>query len=842
MAALTSTELLFRNQRRLLLQRSPTQIGVDWVEVRTGRQPEQWQLHLHFVPADENTPNKVTLPQGLDRRQVRLALAGRPATDVRLEAILEPETATAAGIPDVRPDELILLVRKPRSVGGELPAYTLELAGVPHLDPFFAQADFVFRPGRFGQVIHAPVLPSQEPPIPLQINYLAKDYASFRTLMLNQMSVLMPEWSERNPSDLGVALVEVLAYAGDTLSYYQDAVATEAYLETARRRISLRRHTRWLDYFLHDGCIARDCVQVQVGPNADGVELPAGTQFLNASNVPDVLIEGTEDYRLALAQNPQVFESMHDQRFFAEHNAEIEIYTWGAADFALIRGTHRAALAGHFPRLAAGDVLIFEEQRGASTGKEADADPNHRHAVRLCQPPHLSYDPLGQNPQGAAGPGYPITEIEWFIEDALPFDLQVSTEIGNRTIRPITVVWANLVLADHGRTILVEDLPLVTENRRFAPVLELPDLTYAEPFDASRMRHQPAKGVLLQDPQRALPQLLLYQYSAHSTIPKEEQKPPRGSLWQPQRDLLASGRFARDFVVETDSDRSRHLRFDQRPDSQPAPGSRFKARCRLGNGASGNMGVDAITKIGLGPAVARALAAQGVQLFGACNIMTAEGGTEPEPAGRARINAPPQIRRQQRCITCPDYIEMACRHPEVLHAAAEIRWTGSWETAYVYVQRAAGTPADASFLHQIHAWITPTVVAGYELQVRAPRWVPLNIGLRIVVQSGYFREVVHQKLSSMFSSKKAGDETGFFYPDRFTFGQPVYLSTLVAAAMTVDGVADVDVREFHRWGSPPHDELTRGWIPIGPFEIAMLSNDPNRPQGGELTFTLEGGK
>ena len=49
----------------------------------------------------------------------------------------------------------------------------------------------------------------------------------------------MPAWTERNPADLGIALVEMLAYVGDALSYQQDAIATEAYLGTARRRVSV---------------------------------------------------------------------------------------------------------------------------------------------------------------------------------------------------------------------------------------------------------------------------------------------------------------------------------------------------------------------------------------------------------------------------------------------------------------------------------------------------------------------------------------------------------------------------------------------------------------------------
>ena len=67
----------------------------------------------------------------------------------------------------------------------------------------------------------------------------------------------MPDWQERHVPDLGVTLVELLAYVGDYLSYYQDAVGTEAYLGTARQRISVRRHARLVDYQLHEGCNAR---------------------------------------------------------------------------------------------------------------------------------------------------------------------------------------------------------------------------------------------------------------------------------------------------------------------------------------------------------------------------------------------------------------------------------------------------------------------------------------------------------------------------------------------------------------------------------------------------------
>ena len=98
-------------------------------------------------------------------------------------------------------------------------------------------------------------MPGTKLPAPY-INYLAKDYASFRKLILDRLAVTMPDWRERNPADLGITLLELLAYVGDQLSYYQDAVATEAHINTARRRTSIR-HARLVDYPMHDGANAR---------------------------------------------------------------------------------------------------------------------------------------------------------------------------------------------------------------------------------------------------------------------------------------------------------------------------------------------------------------------------------------------------------------------------------------------------------------------------------------------------------------------------------------------------------------------------------------------------------
>src|SRR5439155_6940900 len=117
-----------------------------------------------------------------------------------------------------------------------------------------------------------------------EISYLAKDYASFRQLILDRLALIMPDWQERHVPDLGITLVEILAYVGDYLSYFQDAVATEAYLQTARQRTSVRRHVRLIDYRMHEGCNARAwlCLAVDEDFTIDDVD-----QIFFTTNFPD---------------------------------------------------------------------------------------------------------------------------------------------------------------------------------------------------------------------------------------------------------------------------------------------------------------------------------------------------------------------------------------------------------------------------------------------------------------------------------------------------------------------------------------------------------------------------
>jgi hypothetical protein len=226
-------------------------------------------------------------PANLTRANVRID-GGTRITGILAEAVHLPSGAD----PDQNRDLKITLSQR-----GDLSTYTLRLVeadehGRPGtrplsgFDPRCAQAEFSFAAGCATDLdcLAADQCPPQVPPEP-EISYLAKDYASFRQLILDRLALIMPAWTERHVPDIGITLVELLAYVGDYLSYYQDAVATEAYLGTARKRISVRRHARLVDYPMHDGCNARAWVRLEVN---EPLVLHPGEFFFITGNDPQV--------------------------------------------------------------------------------------------------------------------------------------------------------------------------------------------------------------------------------------------------------------------------------------------------------------------------------------------------------------------------------------------------------------------------------------------------------------------------------------------------------------------------------------------------------------------------
>ncbi len=691
-----------------------------------------------------------------------------------------------------------------------------------------------------------------EPPALVEplIDYLAKDYASFRRLMLDRLALLMPEWTERHIPDIGITLVELLAYVGDYLSYHQDAVATEAYLDTARQRISVRRHARLVDYLLHEGCNARAWVTCSVSlPEAK----LAVSDFYFATPLPEVIFE-------------PIASGKTEVSFYDAHN-QIEFYTWGGRECCLPKGATSATLvdpAGeqedHRLRLAECDVLIFEELYGPRTSLAANADRSHRHAVRITKVTKTR-DLLTKQA---------LLEIEWCEQDALPFPLCLSA-VGPppkcELKTGISVARGNVLLVDHGRTVVdgpwtvplgdtterCEDDCTPAEHAkvpgRFRPKLLRSDVTYAsavavcmpgQAADAPGESHStPCRDAcaisaaslqLMQDHRQAWPSLWL-QSTFESLIYR----------WLPRLDLLDSGPEDRHVVVEIDDERRAHLRFgDGDCGRQPQAEEAFTAHYRVGNGPGGNVGADTITRI-----VFHENAPSGLTIS-VRNPLPAVGGTAPELVSEAKLRAPHLFRhRLERAITAADYAAIVMRDfpAQVQRAAAVIRWNGLAPLVIVAVDARGRSEPDAKLLCRIGQHLERYRRIGHDVQVLPARHVPLNIEMCIDVKPEYVRGHVHAALLDALGSRKlAGGGSGFFHPDNLSFGVGVYLSLLVAVAQAVQGVESVIVTRFKRLYDGPADELAKGVLSLGPMEVARLDNDPSFPEHGKLKLVMRGGR
>ena len=174
------------------------------------------------------------------------------------------------------------------------------------------------------------------------------------------------------------------------------------------------------------------------------------------------------------------------------------------------------------------------------------------------------------------------------------------------------------------------------------------------------------------------------------------------------------------------------------------------------------------------------------------NPRPAEGGIDPETATEVRAYAPAAFRTQERAVTEADYAEVTERHPGVQRATATFRWTGSWHTVFITVDRVGGLPVDADFEESIRQHVERYRMAGHDLEVDGPRYVSLEIEMHVCADPNYFREDVKQELLELFSNRVLPDgRLGLFHPDRFTFAQTVYLSPLIAAAQATPGVTSV---------------------------------------------------
>ncbi len=138
------------------------------------------------------------------------------------------------------------------------------------------------------------------------IDYLARDYESFRQAMIDLIPQKLPEWTDRSEADFGIVLIELFAYMADILSYYQDRIANESFLATAQERRSIIHHLRLIGYELAPAAPASALLTLIVSNDKkDTIQINKGDQFAtgNSKTEKSITFEYTGEQALSINLN-----------------------------------------------------------------------------------------------------------------------------------------------------------------------------------------------------------------------------------------------------------------------------------------------------------------------------------------------------------------------------------------------------------------------------------------------------------------------------------------------------------------------------------------------------------
>ncbi|MES9852187.1 MAG: baseplate J/gp47 family protein [Candidatus Thiodiazotropha sp. L084R] len=701
---------------------------------------------------------------------------------------------------------------------------------VIRIDPLFSNLPFKFRPGCFNLNCAAETEPVQPPAEQPVIDYLARDFDSIKHLLINAMRERVPAWEPTSEASLDMVILDLLAADADELCDFQDRVMQEAYLGLARKRLSLVRHARLMDYHVHQGNQAGTWLQAEVAEGRDQLTLLAQTTVWTgeAWDKPDSVIYLTE-------KEQQCWEALN----------QLQLYTWGGVATALDAGATEAELAIPQSLMDGGSTtpaqdlretlqnsgyLVIEEKLNPQTGTTNGRDLSKRQLLRLLadDAAEVGVDPFN---------GAEFVRVRWEVADRLTQPYCFIADCDNEV--PVTGVSAfhgNLVYATHGRLHEVIFHPSGSE-------LGLSD-------DSLPLYHQEAWWEA--GPWGTLASLPRGPLAYRDTPPSGEVAPLStllvevdGADWEERIDLIESEDNDAHFLVETDEFGVSRLRFGNgRNGKRLDDNAAVICRYQVGGGSAGNVGADTLTGFDVDG------------LLSLRNPFDVVNGRDAEPREEVIRRAPEAYRqRQLRAVTLDDYVQRAVELPQVAHAYARFAWTGSWRTVQVSVDPAGGTVLDESSRELIAMHLDAVRLIGDDLEVRPARYVALDIEVKLCAKPDYWPEHLQSELQSAFTNGYAQDgRPGFFYPDLWTFGQPLHASQIIGRALEVPGIERVVSLSMRRWNAGsgattriveiyPEDlpQALVDRIEVQPFEIIQLANDPDHLEQGRILFDIRGG-
>jgi hypothetical protein len=669
----------------------------------------------------------------------------------------------------------------------------------------------------------------------ITIDYMARDYASFRAALLDLIPRKIPQWKDKSEADMGIMLIELFSYIADELSYFQDRVANEAFLRTAKARSSVSNHLSLIDYRMQNGLSANAFIKVKVKKDsAESAIIPAGFQI---STYPERGVEGAR--RKGESAGVITFETLEDQLVGVKYNGTLVVKTNEKKNdnnknnnFDSKNST--ATLKGRFPELKKGQhILLFQtdSRRNIITRQTI---------VKLAEDSKITDD--GNND----------TRIMWEKGSGIP-------EVEFREDGDVFCC-ANIVRASHGRTVRSEILKQKDQKvSKFLFTLKQAPLTFvSDPFSSSS-----------------------------SMGPRSTLKVwVEGESWEETDSLLKCGPLDQKFSISIDEDGYATILFgDGKFGLKPEDDSLIEAEYRVGSGSVGNVGMDTLKQFHDNnnynlPHSSHALVQEVIDSV--TNPLPATGGVDMESMDDAKIAGPRSLMTLERAVTLKDYEDLVRREfqNEITNARARFIYTGSWDTIFISVDLKGKDRKNAvdrpELFDRIRTYLDRVRMIGYEVQIEEAKYVPIEIGITIYLQKYFDSKILRDRIRSSLSNKDKIVEgtNGLFHPDNFTFGDPVYASKIYEVLKNTPEVKYGIITTFRkkpvgepvsskdmakspssssssfplRFPSPDiviaqRDEDTKrnlelGYIPINENEIITSDTDPSHPENGILILNF----
>lgn len=666
------------------------------------------------------------------------------------------------------------------------------------LHPFFAAAEFRLALEDRGDMISPVEQAAQARAKRPAVDLLTKDYNGFVQLLADRVRVLNPHWADLSPASLERVLVELMAHHADMLSYFQDRVASEAFVALATQRHSLRQHGLLLDYTLFEGSAAETVMAFEAG--RDGY-LPAGLSFRAEGEGGEARV---------------VFYLPERARVVAAHS-QLPLAAWpGAVDAELPEGAAEVLLWGRVEGLTVGQRLAFVQ---GSTTQLVQVVSSR--AVRLQG---WAAHPLQSVASQAASGAKDLTVVAF--QPPLTSALRPFLEDSGFAL------YGNLALARHGEERVAHYRP-ASESLIPRTHLVLPD------DRQNTVRAMGESGRLLLRALR-VPGPVLFTEQQGAQVPLLEVS-VGGQPWIRVEHLHRSQSFHPHFVATADEDGAVWLQFGDGVQGLAVEDATadVEVRYRIGAPVAGNCPPGMLTGI-VAPedAAARAQLDQ-LELQRLFNVTPGTGGRQPETKDAARLSIAASVRRGagQRAISLEDCAEVARSVQGVARAVAR-RVAGPFHTVQVLVDPQGRSELPPELEAAVRERLEATRLAGREIRVVGPRYVPLVLELVVAPRAGVPPFQVREAVTAALLPGSPS-HPGLFHPDKLDFGAAVDLGRILAHVQQVSGVRAVRVTKLRRLDEAP-TELVPWRLVLEPLEIAQLDGDPEYPQRGQLKVRVVG--